>query len=266
MIEDLKVAAYLEDAGEDPASACKAIKEAGINYAVIRHVWTSNIKDLSDNGCVKLRGILSDSGITPIAIISSISDIPATDLPSIDEKIIDRTFNLVKYFNVPLLGLTCGQQTSVNADNQINDWLTRIANKSTSFNITSLVETTTKGQISTAAEFAVLLAKHSRIKLLYDPAQLIIRQNIDPFVKYWTLLKRYVGAIDVRDYKIGRGFKPVGFGDTNIARTVTDAMNSTYKGWFFFEPSLGRKHGTAQTKSDVFKMAFTAFKDSLGQN
>lgn len=266
MIENLKVAAYLEDAGEDPASACKAIKEAGIDYVVIRHVWTSNIKDLSDNGCAKLRKILSDSGVTPIAILSTIGDVPAPDLPSVDEKIIDRTFNLVKYFDVPMLGLTCGQKVPTKADQQINDWLFQIANKSTALNITSLIEITPKSQLATPVELATLLSKHSRIKLLYDPAQLIIRQNIDPFVKYWTLLKKYVGAIDVRDYKIGRGYKPVGFGDTNIVRTVVDAANSTYKGWFFFEPSLGRKHGTAQSKSDVFKMAFTAFKSALGQS
>lgn len=266
MIENLKVAAYLEDAGEDPASACKAIKDAGINYVIIRHVWTSNIKDLSDSGCVKLRKIMSDNGVAPAAILSTIGDIPASDLPKIDDRAVDRTFNLAKYFGVPMIGLTCGLKTASQADKQIDQWLYRITNHATSLNISCLIETTTKSHVHAASELAMLMTKHKMVKLIYDPAQLIIRQNVDPFVKYWTLLKQYVRAIDVRDYKIGRGFKPAGHGDTHIVRTVLDAINSNYNGWFFFEPSLGRKHGTAHSKSDVFRMAFTAFKDALGQS
>jgi hypothetical protein len=266
MLEHLKVAAYLEDAGEDPVSACQTMREAGITNAVIRHVWTSNIKDLSDNGCVKLRKILSDHQITPVAIVSAIGDVPATELPNVPVEAIDRTFNLAAYFSVPMLGLTCGRQVPEKADTQIAEWFDNIQHRSVSANLLPLMEITTKSHLYAAAETVLMLARFSRIKLLYDPAQLIIKQNVDPFVKYWTLWKQYVGAIDVRDYKIGRGYKPVGFGDTQIARTVLDAIRSKYTGWFFFEPSLGRRHGTAYTKGDVFKSAFAAFCNVISQS
>lgn len=265
MIDKFKIAAYLEDAGEDPLSACQCMKEIGINYAVIRHVWTSNIKDLSDSGCVKLRRIMSDNDITPVAIIPNIGDVPANALTAIDSASIDRTFALAEYFHVPMIGFTCGNQAPAKSDPQIEWWLQTISSKCIAANLLPLIEITPKSQISTAAELAILLSKFPRIKLLYDPAQLIIRQNIDPFIKYWTLLKQYIAAIDVRDYKIGRGFKPVGFGDTHITRTINDAIRTNYNGWLFFEPSLGRKHGTAQTKGDVFKAAFATLKHALNQ-
>ena len=259
----VKIAAYLEDAGEDPLAACRVLQEVGIKNVVLRHVWTSNIKDLSDNGCAKLRKILDDHGMTPVAIISTIGDVPATELGHVSSEAFDRTFNLAAYFKAPMIGLTCGLQVPGKADQQISDWMYSIQQKSVALNLLPLVEITTKSYLFNAVDVVVVLNKFSRIKLLYDPTQLIIRQNIDPFVKYWTLLKGYVGAIDVCDYKIGRGYKPAGFGDTNIARTITDAIQSRFGGWFFFEPSLGRRHGTAYTKSDVFRSALSAFNRIL---
>lgn len=266
MLEHLKVAAYLEDAGEDPLSACKTLREVGIPNAIIRHVWTSNIKDLPDNGCAKLKKILSDYKITPVALYSTIGDTPANQLPSITAESLDRTFNLAAYFGVPMLGLTCGLQTTERVDTQITDWLAEIQQRSLVANLLPLIEITSKSHLSIAAEVITTLIKFSRVKLLYDPAQLIIRQNVDPFVKHWTLWKQHVGAIDVRDYKIGRGYKPVGFGDTHIVRTIQDAIRSRYTGWYFFEPSLGRRHGTAQTKGEVFKSAFATFRSAIDQS
>jgi hypothetical protein len=266
MLEHMKIAAYLEDAGEDPVSACKTLRETGIKNVIIRHVWTSNIKDLSDTGCAKLRKILNDHQITPVAIFSTIGDVPATQLPNIPTETIDRTFNLAAYFGTPILGFTCGQQVPVKVGSQITDWLGEIQQRSLVANLLPLVEITTKSHLFVAADVITTLVKFSRVKLLYDPVQLIIKQNIDPFVKYWTLWKQSVGAIDVRDYKIGRGYKPVGFGDTNIVKTVLDAVRSKYAGWFFFEPSLGRRHGTSQTKGEVFKSAFATFCSVIDQN
>ena len=266
MLKNMKVAAYLEDAGEDPISACKTLREAGISNCVIRHVWTSNIKDLPDSGCVKLRKILSDYKITPVAVYSTIGDVPVTQLSNISSDMVNRTFNLVEYFGASMVGLTCGQQTTMKVTTQISDWLGDIQQRSLAANVLPLVEITTKSHLFDSAEVIMTLAKFSRVKLLYDPVQLIIKQNINPFVKYWTLWKDYVGAIDVRDFKIGRGYKPVGFGDTNIAKTVQDAIRSKYTGWFFFEPSLGRKHGTDQTKGSVFKSAFATFCSVIDQS
>jgi hypothetical protein len=108
------------------------------------------------------------------------------------------------------------------------------------------------------AQVATLLSRFRRWRLLYDPVQLIIRQNQDPFLRYWTLLKSFTAAIDIRDFKIGYGFKPAGFGDAKISQTIQDVLKSDYKGWCFLEPSLGRRFGSATSKAETFKMALEA--------
>ena len=85
-----------------------------------------------------------------------------------------------------------------------------------SYNVVPLLEVTSDSYYSSSSDVAVLLSKHLKWRLLYDPVQLIMKRAQDPFVRFWTLLKNRVAAIDVRDHKIGRGFKPVGFGDSKI--------------------------------------------------
>lgn len=263
MIEKLKIAAYLEDAGDDPASSCKTLQEVGISNAVIRHIWTSNIKDLTDSGCVKLRKILDHHQIKPAAIYSTIANIPVNKLQDIPIEALDRTFSLAAYFKSPIIIFNCGDKIKTGGDysKAIFYWLQEIQDRSLAANILPLIEITTNSHIMNASELITMLTRFSRPKLLYDPVQLIIKQNIDPFVKYWTLWKQHIAAIDVRDYKIGHGYKPFGYGDAQIVRTVADAIRSDFNGWYFFEPSLGKRHGTANTKSEVFKSAYGVFSD-----
>jgi len=253
----LKIAAYLEEADDDPTSACDILKESGIHYAVLKNVWSDNICDISDNGCGKLKKILASKGITPIAIITRIGEIPANALSTQNP---ERAFNLAQYFRTPYIRFQIGLKTTKHAYVEIDEWLARITKLSISHDVIPMFEITNDSYITKPTELITILTKHKRWKLLYDPVQFILKQNQDPFVKYWTLLKQFVVAIDVRDLKIGRGYKPPGLGDSKILQTVTDAINSDYHGWFFFEPSLGKRHSTALTKGDTFKLALLAFK------
>lgn len=253
----LKIAAYLEEADDDPASACDILKELGIHYTVLRHVWSDNICDMPDSGCGRLKKILESKGITPIAIVTRIGEVPADALPTQNP---ERAFNLAQYFKVQCVRFQIGLRTTKHAYVEVDEWLAKIAKLSISYNVIPIFEITHDSYIIKPTELVTILTKHKRWKLLYDPVQFILKQNQDPFVRYWTLLKQFVAAIDVRDLKIGRGFKPPGFGDSKILQTVADAIDSNYRGWFFFEPSLGRRHSTALTKGDTFKLAFQTFK------
>lgn len=273
MMDKLKIAAYLEDAGDEPASSCRTLKEVGITNAVIRHTWTTNIKNLSDSGCVKLRKTLANYHIKPVAIYSTIADVPVNKLADISVEELDRTYHLAAYFDCPIIIFNCGNKIKTQSDysKEVFYWLHKIQDKSLAANILPLVEITVNSYLTNASEVITLMAKFSRLKLLYDPVQLIVKQNIDPFVKYWALWKQYVAAVDVRDYKIGHGYKPFGHGNAQIARTVADCIRSNLNNWFFFEPSLGKKLGTANTKSEVFKSAYSVFSDVVdgwehGQN
>ena len=252
-----KIAAYLEEASDDPISSCDILKENGIHYAVLRHVWSDNICDVSDAGCGRLKKILDAKGVTPIALATRIGEVPADTLVTQNP---DRAFNIAQYFKVQHIRFQIGLKTTKHAYTEIDEWLARIAKLSILYNVVPIFEVTNDSYAVKPTELVSILTKHKRWKLLYDPVQFILKQNQDPFVRYWTLLKQFVAAIDIRDMKIGRGFKPPGFGDSKILQTVDDAMNSGYRGWFFFEPSLGKKHGVALTKGDTFKLAFQVLK------
>lgn len=103
-----------------------------------------------------------------------------------------------------------------------------------------------------------MLTKHRRWKLLYDPAQLLMHQNQDPFTRYWTLLKNFIEAVDIRDYKMGYGNRPAGFGDGRLNLTLKDAIATGFKGWYYLEPSLGRRYGNAVSRSQTLHMAIEA--------
>ena len=101
--------------------------------------------------------------------------------------------------------------------------------------------------------------------VLYDPAQLIIKKNQNPFIKYWPLLKNRVCGIDIHDFKIGHGFKPVGHGDARLKETIDDAINDNYDGWFFIEPGLGKRFTTQSSKEEVFAANFQILNSLLNQ-
>jgi len=257
--DTLRVASYLEEVGEDPATSCDNLLELGIPYIALKHVWTGNIGTLSDIAYQKLRKIISDREMTVILIASDLGDEPADRLDQISESKIDHIFNLASYFKAPMIRIGIGKQCAQDCTSAIDRWMDKISTKAISANVTPVYEITHDSAITAPSGVANQLAKHKRWRILYDPAQFILRQKQNPFIKYWTLLKSSVEAIDIRDIKIGKGFKPAGHGDSKIDYAVKDAINSGYKGWYIMEPSFGRRHGSALTKKDTFKMALNAF-------
>jgi hypothetical protein len=171
---------------------------------------------------------------------------------------INRVFDVAAYFQAASVRIFAGTRTKEGADEPIRDWMQMITERCLASNLMPLYETTAESHLSQPAEVATLLSRYRRWRLLYDPVQLILKQNQDPFSRYWTLLKGFAAAMDVRDFKIGHGFKPAGFGDARIAQTLQDALQSGFQGWYFLEPSLGRRFGSAMTKRDTFKLALEA--------
>lgn len=257
--DTLRVAAYLEEAGEEPAKSCDTLLGFGIPYVVLRHIWTGNITGLTDSSYHKLREIILERDMTVIMVASDLGGEPADSLHKVSEEKIDHVFNLAQYFKAPFVRIGIGTKCNGECVSLIDDWMGKISTKAIAANVTPLLEVTNDSHISSPSGIANQFLKHKRWKLLYDPVQFILRQNQDPFVKYWTLLKNNVAAIDVRDLKIGKGFKAAGHGNSKIDLTIKDALGSGYQGWYIMEPSFGRRHGDALTKHDTFKLALDAF-------
>lgn len=251
----LKLAAYLDEAGEEPERGCETLNETGIFYAALRHTWTGNVCGISDTGHQRLAKIIQDHDITIVMVASELGKVDSQQLTRIGDTEIDKAINVCQYYRAPMLRVFVGEENPNTKREEVNAWMQRVGEKCLNNGITPLLEIVPGAQIHRAPEVAQLLAENKHWKLLYDPVALILKQNIDPFIRYWTLLKQYAAVVDIRDMKIGKGFKPPGFGDSRIGMTIADALGSRYSGWFIMEPSLGRKHGSAITKGDTFKHA-----------
>lgn len=260
-LADLKIASYLDEAGEEPASGCDTLLKHGIRYAVLRNTWgDKNICECNDLSCQKTKRIVSDKGISIISISSNLGAVPANRLLSTHDSQISHVFNIASYYKAESIRFMAGTTADGNHRAAIDDWLAKISYLAVSNNVTPLLEITHDSYIKEPADIIQLLLKHRRWKILYDPVQLIIKKKFDPFVKYWSLLKNYIGAVDVRDCIVGKGFKPPGLGDAKIANVINDISNSDYRGWLFLEPNLGRRYGDVLSKSETFSLAIESLK------
>lgn len=258
METQFKIAGYLDEAGETPEIACATLLQHDIHYIALRYAWAgTNICNTPDTACQKLKRMFNENNISVVAVISDLGKVEWHDLNHIKEDHIDRAFNVATYYQAAYIRVGVGLKSASKREidrSAVSEWINLITTKCINYNITPLFEPTNDASLIQPADIATMLSKNQRWKLLYDPAQFLLKRNVNPFTVYWTLLQKYVAAIDVRDFKIGKGYKPPGFGDTKLTETLSDAKRS-FKGWLFMEPSLGRRYGTALSKSETFGLA-----------
>lgn len=260
-LDKLKLAAYLDEAGEDPASACRTLAEHKFNYVVLRHAWGGNICDVNDKTCAALRKCLTEHRLSVVALVSDLGKVDTAQLNRTPAEKIDRLFNLAAYFQAGMVRVHAGTRTKNTDEGAVSAWMQTITDRCLSSSVVPLYEIVDESVVREPAEVAKALSTFRRWRLLYDPVQLIIKQNQNPFSRYWTLLRSFTAAVDLRDFKIGHGYKPAGFGDARMRLTVEEGLKGNYKGWYFFEPSLGRRFGSAVTKADTFKLALEALEN-----
>lgn len=265
MDSNFKIASYLDEAGEDPANGCDTLVRHGIHYAVLRHTWGGkNICDCNDIAHKKIKGILSDKGVSIVSISSNLGAVPAGQLQTISDDTLNKAFDIAAYYGAESIRFFAGTKMQDDMLPVINDWLYKISQLSIQNNMVPMLEITDDAHVREPANVANMLSKHRRWKVLYDPVQIIIKRKLDPFIRYWSLLKGNVAAIDVRDYVVGKGFKPPGFGDAKIKEVLEDAANSNFNGWLFLEPNLGRRYGSANSKSETFDLAVEGLQYIIG--
>jgi sugar phosphate isomerase/epimerase len=260
-INDLKLAVYLDEVSDDIDTSIPILTQHKLNYVVLRNTKFGNICDVDDKVCNQIRTTLTNNNISVISIMPEIGKAPTSELLRISDSTIDRTIHVAKYFSAPFVrffgGITTKETTILG---NVDAWMRKIAEKCVDHNLTPILEVTDESAVTRPADLITLITKHKRWKILFDPAQLVLRQKQEPFVRHWILLKPLVAAIDVHDYKIGVGFKPAGFGDAQLKLIMADSINTGFAGWYFLEPGLGRRHGNAVTRNGTFEMAVEALK------
>lgn len=259
---NFKIAAYVDEAGEDPNTGCETIVKHGIKHVVLRNVWGGlNVTKCSDDGCKRLKAILAENRLSVVSISSDLGATSVSGLLNISDTDLKRAFDIALYFRAGSIGFQYGR--GLFSKQIVSKWLNRLLDYSNRNNIIPMLEVNNDSCLVEPTAIVDLLIGFDGIKIQYDPVQLIINKKIDPFIKYWSLFKNRIYAVDVRDCVVGKGFRPPGLGDAKIKETLADAKNSNYNGWLFIEPGLGRRFGSAVCKSDTFEIAFAAAKNLM---
>ena len=265
----MKIAVYLDEVGETLTDSCDVLSRLNIHNVVLRQIWSDNICNASDNACQKLKKLLLKHNFDVQMIASNLGNIESNKLSSISDETIDRTIVIAQYFDAKFVRIFCGlkaQNNRVLHDlEMIKNWVQKLSDKFIGCGIFPLIEITNDSAIEHPSDIAEILSNNALIGVLYDPAQLIIKKNQNPFIKYWPLLKDRVYGIDIHDFKIGHGFKPIGHGDTKLKETIGDAISSNYDGWLFIEPGLGRRLTTQSSKEEVFEANLQILYSFLNQ-
>lgn len=259
-LSNLKLAAYLDQISEDPINAIDILSEYDINNVILRRAWSKNICKVGDAVCAKIRSSLLKHDLKVILICSDIGHNPANDLMR-HEADIDYLLTLAEFFGCQYIRLGIGRHSADPRAMVVHEaWMKVVDKKCMARNIAPCLEISHENLLSSPAEVASILHKYKRWKLIFDPAILIQTRKLDPFTKYWSLLKGRVSHIDIRDFKIGHAPVPPGHGDAKLDLILADAILSNYRGWYCLEPGLGRKHRDISGLDNVFKMSFQAFK------
>ena len=217
---------------------------------------------MPDNAISILGSTLAKYNLLPVLLHTDIGCVDPEKLPAEEPKLV-RAMQICKYLKCKAIRVGLGT-LKVNYDKEyVQRWITAISSLSISYDMIPLFEPESNSVYYNAAAIAILLNKCKRMNLLFDPAMLVMRSKINPFVKFWSLLKSRISFIDIHDFKSGDSAKPAGLGDAQLDIIVADALSSKFAGWFCLEPGLGRHYNGATTKDQTFLCAFNAYQALL---
>ena len=230
----IKLGCYLAEAGDDLTQSIYTIKSNSIYYVVLDKTWGgTSIALAPDKSHETIRKQLSDNNISAVAVCGESEHI----------KIL---CDIATYYSA--------ESVIINATGEV-DWIDDFITYCIKYNLIPCIQPSGY----TPTELLEILNISNKLRMIYDPVMLCAGKKIDPFSRYWVLFKSKCYAADIRDMDIGKGFKPPGFGNTNVDKVVYDILDNHPKKWMFIEPNLGARYSGARSKAVTFGFAMTAF-------
>jgi len=228
-----KIAAYLEEAGDDVDACLSTLGKVGIGTIILRNLYGGNICDTASDDTLK--NIKKRTNNLNIYAVSCKYN-PKSDLV--------KYFNISEFFGSSHIIIDCDDKDFLLSN------IDKISELSYDYNKGVLIET--KSFLSTF-DLIGITRDHKKINILYDPVQIILNRRVDHFEKYWVLLKSRISAVDVRDCKIGRGFLPIGLGDVAVGKLLKDCDKDKL---LIMEPNLGRRFRDLKSRSETFLLSY----------
>lgn len=260
-----KLAVYLDELDDDPIAACALARTIGISAICLRRVWATNIGKATDDACKLLINAIRHNNLDVLAICTDDGRIPAGQL--VYNQAVKRSLVIASYFRAKFFRPFAGLKIKIdnNTDDAVAAWMTAIGGECEKSALIPLLEIDHDAYAFEPAEIGALLERHKNWSLLYDPALLVVRRNQNPYIKYWSLLRNRVAAIDLHDFKIGSGFVPIGVGDCFFTDTIRDCLSNQYQGWFIIEPGVTRRIGVTATRQEITQAVIANYIQMVAQ-
>lgn len=240
-IEDINIAAYLDEADVDIDLACLTLTKNNINYAILRKFNGVDICLIDECQYKNIRSTLESYNISVIGI----------NCTTINNLV--KSLQIANYFKSQFIIISIDNIEDLYdaAESMNNDYIVS--------NITPLIEYNGSFSVDKTNRF---LSKFKNWRVLFDPVMLIANNKHNIFNDHFLGLKDNIDCVDVRDYKAGYGPKIVGFGESNIS-SIISSLGDNYKGWYFLEPSFGNRFGHNRSKPEIFGLAVDGFSNLL---
>lgn len=263
-MELLKLAAYLDEAHDDPIESVKIIKQSGIHHIAIRTMWGTPIHLVKDQLISSLKQEMMKHDVSPVIISSNLGYVESTKLSSITDEQIERVMQIASFLKLNIIKFGIGIQEQYHNSvgykddsRELDAWLKRLHNLAITYGVTMLYEARKQDSLIDISKV------YPKWKISFDPANYIASSQADVYNKYFTKFKPNVGAIELHDYLTGVGHKPIGFGHSKIKQIIQDCEDSNYNGWYILKHSLGRKYASYKSRHEVFVMAKQALDTVL---
>ena len=241
MIEELKIATTLAEADEDSASAISTLKTCDISNLMLTmdQSTIANVKHIRD--------LATDNDI-------GIAGLEYKDIWSVDYAQLKELSYMLKPKFVKF------NWDSENYDeNKINGLIdcSIYGNFIPQICLNGIL-VNNKPRNQSIFDF---MSISKRLSICFDPVEILMRYNIDVISEYFIPHFDKISNIVIRDYKVGVGNRPVGYGSINW-NTIFSKLDK-YNGWLIFKPSLGTRYNDLVGRQQIFKAAYSSFAEVL---
>jgi len=242
MMQDIKLYAFSDEASTGLEKQIAALKRNGLDGMEIRNIDSVNVADITVEKANRLRARLSDEGLCVWSVGSPIGKI---DINEDFEKELDKFRHTLEVAlilnanNIRLFSFYIPQNrpAELYMDEVINR-LGLFAELANDAGVT-LCHENEKGIFGDIPERCLVIHKHlPEIKAVFDPAN-FVQCRVDT-LRAWSILKKHVKYIHIKDALANGSVVPSGEGIGNVEQIVKEFI------------SLGGKHFTIEPHLTLF--------------
>jgi len=261
---------FIDEISDDFSEQCKVAAGLGLRHVEVRSAWGINILDLDAAQLDTLRQTLAEYGLSVSSIGSPIGKISIDDdFPPHLER-MRHAVEVAELLDAPYIRLfSFFIPEGTDPDSRRDEVLSRMSALAEAAADSDVIlvhenEKEIYGDIPRRCLDIVTSVDSPKLQLAWDPAN-FIQVGVRPFTEGYSMLRPYVGYIQIKDALLADGTVVVaGAGDGEVVETIRALHADGFDGFFSLEPHLGEYTAFgALSGSELFTKAWKAFTDIL---